>query len=113
MPGAVDALLELQREFHVIIFSSRLSPWDPWTGMPRHPEDVARETMQIRSRLDEVGLTGVDIWTLPGKPGAIVYIDDRAERYQGRPGSWKTMVTRVRARAAAEPPKFPRFPVPR
>ena len=61
----------------------------------------------IRDMLDAAGLTFTDIWTGPGKPTGFVYIDDRAERYHGRTGSWKAMTRKILMRAEQEDPKFP------
>src|SRR5437868_10436612 len=82
MPGAKKAL----KSFHkhgckLVIFSARLNPYDPWTSAPRNAAEVQTEFLKVRRMLDDAGFTYVDIWQSPGKPGASVYIDDRAERY--------------------------------
>lgn len=108
MPGFVDAMYRLHREGWVLtIFSARLSPFDPWTSR-RRPDAVVREEVQyVRTMLDNAGLSFVGIWTLPGKPGGTVYIDDKAERYSGTKGAWGRVVEKVLLRE--EEPYFPAF----
>lgn len=108
LPGATEAL----RSFHaagvkIIIFTARLNPYDPWTSVPRSAAEIAQIKLDIRAKLDSAGFHMVDIWTSPGKPGASVYIDDRAERYHGRPGSWKALTTKVLMRLGLDDPEFP------
>jgi hypothetical protein len=110
LPGAVEAL----RAFHeagakVLIFSARLSPYDPFTSRERHPAEVMNQVQAVRAKLDNAGLHFVDIWTLGGKPGGSVYIDDKAERYHGRPGSWKALRNKVLVRMKLEEPELPEF----
>lgn len=109
MPGAIEAVRRFhQAGFRQILFSARLSPYDP-AGLPRPAHIVATEVAYVRDLLDRFGLTYVDIWTLPGKPGGSVYIDDKAERYGGRPGSWDKLAEKVLTRLNAEEPDFPAF----
>lgn len=91
------------------VFSARLSPYDPFTMQERDPGVVLAETYRVRNMLDRAGLQDLDIWTLPGKPGASVYVDDRAIWYPGRPGSWKRMVPKINRRLKMEDPKLPVF----
>lgn len=108
MPGFVDAMRRLhQAGWKVTIFSARLSPYDPWTSKRRPEHVVAAEYAYVRDMLDRHGLTFVDIWRKEGKPGGDVYVDDKAERYNGRPGSWKRVVEKILARAGD--PVFPAF----
>lgn len=108
MPGFVDAMFRLHRAgWNITIFSARLSPFDPWTSRRRPESVVAEETQRVRHMLDDAGLTFVGIWTLPGKPGGDVYIDDKAERYSGTPGAWRRVVDKVLLRAGE--PVFPAF----
>lgn len=96
MPGAIKAMLDLHHAgYKIILFSARLSSSDPFTGNDRPPGEVMTEVQKVRSMLDKAGLTFIQIWTKAGKPGGAVYIDDRAERYNGRPGSWAKMVRRI------------------
>jgi hypothetical protein len=110
MPGAIEAVRRFHAAGHkLLVASARLSPWDPLTSLPASPASVAREKQYIRSTLDGAGLTYVDIWDLPGKPSGSVYVDDKAERYNGRPGSWKAVADKVLLRLNDEAPVFPEF----
>lgn len=114
MPGAIDAI----KRFHsagckVVIFSARLNPYDPWTSMERDKAEVQTHTLAVRRKLDDAGLHFVDIWTLAGKPGGSVYIDDRAERYNGGAKSWDKLVERVLMRLDIEDPELPHFNIGR
>lgn len=108
MPGFVDNM----RRFHnagikLVIASARLSPYDPWTGTEREPSYVHGEVAYMRNLLDQHGLTFIDIWTRPGKPGGSFYIDDKCDRYPGRPGSWDRVTDRVLLRLDKIEPEFP------
>lgn len=110
MPGFVHAM----RRFHkaglrITIFSARLNPFDPWSGgtLRRTDATIFEETQYVRMMLDRAGLTFVDIYTKEGKPGGTVYIDDKAERYGGRPGSWAKMEEKVLLRCGREEAAFP------
>ena len=108
MPGFIRNVQRLHAAgWKVTISSARISPWDPWTSMRRPAAHVAEEVGYIRNMLDEAGLTYVDIWTKEGKPGGDVYVDDKAERYHGRPGSWDAVVSKILVRAGE--PTFPAF----
>ena len=108
MPGFVRNMRRLHAAgWGLTIFSARLSPYDPWTSLRRPPEHVAAEYQYVRNLLDTHGLTFVDIWRKEGKPGGTVYIDDKAERYNGRPGSWDKVTQKIMARAGE--PYFPAF----
>lgn len=109
MPGAVEAMFALHRAgWHLTVFSARLSPWDPWTSQRRPPEHTAGEVQYVRDMLDSRGLTFIDIWTREGKPGGDLYIDDKAERYNGRKGSWAALTDKILTRYTDEP-IFPKF----
>lgn len=110
MPGFVENMTRLHKAgWKVTIFSARLSPFDPWTSQRRPREVVAAEVQYVRSMLDSHGLTFVDIWTLEGKPGGDVYVDDKAERYGGRARSWDRVVDKILIRAEADAAIFPAF----
>jgi hypothetical protein len=108
MPGFLEAVFKLHAAgLHTLIASARLSPLEPGSLTERDPAAVWDEWNYIRNMLDDHGMRETNIWTLPGKPTGFVYVDDRAERYYGRPGSWKAMTEKILMRAAAEDPRFP------
>jgi len=101
LPGAVAALYTLDRLGTVIIHSVRIAPVAPFSetgGIPAPgeevpiPEQAAREVAYIRRMLEEVGLGHVEIWQRPYKPPAMVYIDDKAVRFEG---DWRTTIDEV------------------
>lgn len=109
-PGFVDAMRRLHEAgVKLIVASARLSPLSPWTGEDREPAYILGEIAYIRDMLDAHGLTYMDIWTKPGKPGGSVYVDDKAERYHGRPGSWNALTDKILLRLGAEEPIFPAY----
>lgn len=111
MPGFERNMRRLHNAgLRLTIASARLSPLDPWTGKDRPPAHVMAEAAHMRAMLDNAGLTFINIWTKPGKPGGSAYIDDRGERYGGRPGSWDRVTDRVLMRLGKEDPIFPAFP---
>lgn len=108
MPGAVEAVKAFHRAgFHMKVFTARLTPLNPWTGNPVPPAHVFEEKQYIRQTLDNAGLTYVDIWDKPGKPSGSVYVDDKGERYGGRPGSWDKLAQKILLRLGAEEAVFP------
>lgn len=110
MPGFVKNMKRLHKAgIRLMIFSARLSPFDPWTGQRRDPSIVFAEIQYVRDMLDRHGLGFIDIWTKEGKPGGSVYIDDKAERYGGRPGSWDKVTDKVLLRLGKEDAVFPAF----
>lgn len=114
MPGAVDACRKMHAAgFSLLVASARLNPYDPHTSR-RRPDAVVRSELEwMRDMLDEAGLTFVRIWTLEGKASGSVYVDDKAVRYTGRPGSWKAVTEKVFALLGAEEPAFPEFDMER
>jgi len=91
LPGALETLYTLDRLGEVIIHSVRVAPVAPFTegAIPKPgeetpiPEQAEREYNYIRRMLDVAGLAHVEIWQRPYKPPAMVYIDDRAIRFEG------------------------------
>lgn len=68
--GAQQAVADYLERFEVVVFSTRA-----------HQEGGVEA---MRAWLTEHGFpAGLKIWTEPGKPPAIVYIDDRAYRFEG------------------------------
>lgn len=109
MPGAKEFLVDAVSYAHVIVFSARTRREDPRTHEKLDPEEVQRQIDYIRNMLDDHGLEAVGIWTRHGKPTADVYIDDKAERYNGRPNSWKRMAQKMRMRFLEANAWFPPF----
>ena len=110
MPGFEEAMRRLHAAgFKLQVWTARISPYDPWTSLRRDPAVVAGEIQYIRGLLDQHGLTFIDIWTKEGKPGGSAYVDDKAERYTGRAGSWAKMADKLIARLGSETPHFPAF----
>lgn len=110
MPGFVRNMIRLHEAGRrVVIFSARLSPWDPFTFTRRDPAHTFEETQYVRDMLDRAGLTFVDIWTKEGKPGGSTYVDDKAERYNGCKRCWDKVVDKILARAGQEDAVFPAF----
>lgn len=107
MPGAVEAVKDMLSYAHVVVFSARTRREDPATGEKLHPDDVQEEIDYIRRMLDREGLTAVGIWTRHGKPTASVYVDDKAERYNGRAHSWIKMRRKLRTRLGEPTAPFP------
>lgn len=106
-PGAVEAMNRLhEKGIHLVVHTARIAPVDPW-GERRLPSEVFAEIQDVRLKLDQAGLTFMPIHTDPWKPGATVYVDDKAERYTGRPGSWDKMVTKLLARCGVPNAPFP------
>lgn len=109
MPGAVEAMRELHEQgCQLIINTLRLNPYNPATSQSRGVHELMNEEGAIRSMLDNAGLTFVQIWTLPGKVPADLYIDDRAMYYPGTPRSWAA-VTRKALAWADKDAEFPHF----
>lgn len=83
IPGAFDWLDEMVKHFKVVIYSSRIT---------QH-EDQIRESAVLglnavkdwfRSYgLDTSTFRKLEFWTSPGKPTALIYLDDRAVRFAG------------------------------
>lgn len=94
MPGAKEALHELNRVAKVIIYTCRIAPVTP-LGTTRDPALVQAEINGIRELLDDAGLYTVEIHTKPWKPYGVAYIDNRAIRYSGRPKSWDRLIPQL------------------
>ena len=75
--GAIEALHLLSYGYEVVIWTDRANHAEAWRG------DMPPACREIRTMLDEAGLTGIRIWTQPGKPPAYRFIDNRAIRYRG------------------------------
>jgi hypothetical protein len=109
LPGAKEALAKLSAMGKTVVYSLRCHRYEFDDDTLRHPLDVAKEIMRIRTMLDDAGLHNIAVYSNNrGKPPAKYYIDDRAIRFEG---DWpsilaKIAMDRVRAnvkdRAAAE-----------
>lgn len=109
-PGFEKSMRRLHAEgFHIVIDSARLNPLDPWTGLERDPAFRAQEIQYIRDMLDRAGLGFIHVHTKLGKPGGSVYVDDKAERYGGRPGSWDKVTEKILIRLGKEDAVFPAY----
>jgi hypothetical protein len=110
MPGTRTAWRQLlDAGANLTVASARISPYDPFTAQERPAEYVEAEIEAIRTMLDVAGLQEVRIWTLPGKPGGDVYVDDKGLWYPGRPGSWRRLVPRILQRLELADNPFPVF----
>lgn len=110
MPGAIDAVLAMHRAgLKLMVFSARMNPYDPFTSQKFDEAKVAVEKNYIRDTLDQMGLTFVDIWDLPGKPSGSAYIDDKGYRYSGTNGAWKAVANTVIMHLTKQDPIFPAF----
>lgn len=108
-PGAIEALKEIQKHARIVIHTARTSPMelDGFTERPR--QVVLNEVAKINARLFSAGLRGFTVWQGQGKPGAIVFIDDRAIRFNDRPGAWKAITQKVLIKVKAAPDLFPEY----
>jgi len=69
--GAVDAMLQITNEGHrVSVFTHRFAP------MPEIKKQQLKEELQ--QKLMAVGFPEMEIWTGTTKPGADIFIDDKA-----------------------------------
>lgn len=98
--GAVEALHALTKVAKVIVFTSRIAPVQPDGKTKRDPARIQAEINHIRGKLDDEGLYTVEIHQDPWKPGAVAYVDDKAVRYPGRPGSWRAITPKLIAMCA-------------
>jgi hypothetical protein len=89
LPGAKKALKRLTRDYTVNIWTTRIVGVNFFNlneVLPR--ELVEKEIAYIRGMLDDAGLQEVEIFEtyphgVPGKLGAVAYIDDKAVRFDG------------------------------
>lgn len=111
MPGFVENMRRLHAAgVKLVIASASLTPYDPYTGTERDPSYMMARAAYMRDLLDRHGLTFISIWTKWGKPGGSFYVDDKAERYGGRPNSWARVTDKILIRLGKEVPEFPAFP---
>lgn len=106
LPGAIDALRELDAVGTVYVHTCRISPVLPVPGgtwTPRPAGDAQAEINGIRAMLDAEGLTAVRIWTEPWKPSAHAYVDNKGVNYNGRKGAWKALMPKLKIMAGLKP----------
>lgn len=104
-PGAIEALRELSKHARVVIFTTRIAPVQPeWMNYTvRDAADVRAEILTIRNRLDEEGLTSVEVWDKPWKvDNCIAYVDDKAVHYTGKKTAWRDLTDKLIAMAQTE-----------
>lgn len=85
MPGAFEWLQEMVKSFRVVIYSARFTPRGntegDWGDAVAAREGVKRWMM--RHGLPVEIISKLEFWMQVGKPTALVYIDDRAFRFEG------------------------------
>lgn len=82
LPGAVEGLRTLSAKGKTVIYSLRCHRYEVDDITPRSLIDVTFEFQRIRAKLDDAGLTGVEVYPNGrGKPPGKFYIDDRAIRF--------------------------------
>ena len=121
VPGAIEWLTEMSRHFRIVIHTCRfkqdnLDPADDERYPPQSLGKVARVVHAVQQWLRAHGLpgevlAGLHFWTFPGKPTALVYVDDRGYRFRGdfpsrddihqRLRPWKTGQEKLSERNAA------------
>jgi hypothetical protein len=116
MPGAFEFLTTMVRHFVVVIHTSRLKQLneDPHFDDPFPPQDQERVLEVKRAMrawfrkhgLDEDVMNQLVFWTMPGKPTGLIYLDDRAVRFEGR------FPTKDEIHQALRPWKFGETPEP-
>lgn len=98
-PGAIEALRSLSKWGEVVIFTCRVAPYQLDERTPRNP---IFDITGIREMLNKEGLHDVRLWDKAYKPSALVYVDNRAVRFNGRPNSWKKLVPKLIALSKKE-----------
>lgn len=112
LPGAARAMRRFHEAGHPVqIWTARINPRDPFTGIMREPEEVEGTIQYIRDVLDANDLQFVSIYRGFGKPGGAVYIDDKAERYNPGLKTWDRLADKILLRLDGEEPIFPHIPV--
>lgn len=86
VPGAFSWLKRTSRDFNIIIWTSRLTcDEDTEAGWARviDAEKAIREWF-VAHGFDAELLATFEFWNAPGKPHALIYIDDRGFRFEGK-----------------------------
>ena len=79
VPGAIEWLHKIIQKFDVVIFSTRAKTWRGRRAM--------RAWLRRNSGMlyhDGMGWRGIEEVTFAKKPIALIYLDDRALRFEGR-----------------------------
>lgn len=82
MPGALDALRELSKEYEIVIFTAKAKPDRPLINGKTGVELVSEW-------LDKYGVLDCVSSITSEKPRAVLYIDDNAYRFE----NWKNTIT--------------------
>lgn len=85
MPGAFDWLKGMVKHFKVVIYSARFTPRGNTEADWAEAVD-AKEAVRgwmLKYGLQAMVLHQLEFWMSPGKPTALVYIDDRGFRFEG------------------------------
>lgn len=87
LPGAVEAMQQLAAEGHRLsVFTSRFSP------IPDSEKQRLRQ--QIEDELASYGFPYMEVWTGTHKPGADIFIDDRAVTFDN---DWQLALIQTRS----------------
>jgi Domain of unknown function (DUF6378) len=92
LPGAVEALRELDSIGEVVIHTVRVAPLSYMEAGWRHHKETREAIQEIEKMLEAEGLGHIEVWTRPYKPPAVVYIDDKAMTFRG---NWPETVYRA------------------
>jgi len=86
VPGAFAWLTKISEDFQVVIWTSRLTcDEDTETGWAEVKRaERAIQKWFVDNGLSEDLMASFEYWTSPGKPHALIYIDDRGFRFEGR-----------------------------
>lgn len=93
-PQAAAVIKRLMERYDVTIFTARIAPFD-MDGNPRKGKQVASELRDIHNKLKRMGLGYLEIHQMPWKIGADLYVDDKAEHYDG---DWLATERHIHAR---------------
>lgn len=85
MPGAFAWLEEMTQHFKVVIHTCRITPRDNTEAAWKKSHDMVLiiKRWMLEHGLDHMALRKLHFWVDPGKPTALVYIDDRGFRFEG------------------------------
>ncbi len=86
VPGALRWLERMLQDFNVIIWTSRQTcDEDSDAGWAEvFAAERAIQAWLVKHGFPETLVGQLEYWTAPGKPHALIYIDDRGFRFEGR-----------------------------